>query len=49
MSDPEWARAKEIFGLALELPREQHASFIEAACAGEPGLRARVQGLLAAR
>jgi serine/threonine protein kinase/tetratricopeptide (TPR) repeat protein len=48
MSDPEWARAKEIFGLALELPREQHASFIEAACAGEPGLRARVQGLLAA-
>ncbi len=47
MRDHDWRRAKEVFGDAMDLPAEERAMFLDAACAGDPELRARVEGLLA--
>ncbi len=47
MSEQDWRRAKEIFGNALDLPAEERAKFLDAACAGDAELRARIEGLLA--
>ena len=38
--------AEQLFGEALELPREQRSAFLDRACAGEPALRAMVEDLL---
>ncbi len=46
MSD-DWRRTKEIFGDALDMPAERISTFLDSACAGDPELRARVEGLLA--
>src|SRR6185436_10376659 len=43
-----WRRVEAILDQALELPAEGHAAFLDRACAGDPGLRARVEALLAA-
>ncbi len=48
MGKQDWRQAKAIFGEALELPAERRAAFLDQACAGDGGLRARVEGLLAA-
>jgi len=40
-------RDAEIFAEAIELPPEERAPFLERACAGDPGLRQRVDLLLA--
>ncbi len=39
---------EQLFHQALELPAEQRARFLEAACAGKPALRQRVEALLEA-
>jgi formylglycine-generating enzyme required for sulfatase activity/predicted Ser/Thr protein kinase/dienelactone hydrolase len=38
--------AEQLFGQALDLPRERRPAFLDLACAGEPALRATVQNLL---
>ncbi|MBS1795326.1 MAG: protein kinase [Acidobacteria bacterium] len=49
MSDPHWEKAKDIFQAALEKPAgAERESFLDAACAGDAGLRGEVLGLLAA-
>jgi eukaryotic-like serine/threonine-protein kinase len=48
MSEPEEDRVQELFNQAVALPVEQRNVFLEAACAGEPALRAEVKSLLAA-
>ena len=40
-------RVQELFDQAVALPPEQRATFLEAACAGDAGLRTEVDGLLA--
>jgi hypothetical protein len=47
VSGHDWRRAKDIFGEVLDLPAEGRARFLDAACAGNAELRARVEGLLA--
>src|SRR5262245_2314586 len=42
------ADAKSIFGKALELEPAARTAYLDEACAGDPGLRARIDGLLAA-
>ncbi len=42
------ADAKSIFGRALELDPEDRAAYLDEACANDPALRARIDGLLAA-
>jgi WD40 repeat protein/serine/threonine protein kinase len=42
------ADAKSIFGKALELEPAARSAYLDEACAGDPGLRARIDGLLAA-
>jgi Tol biopolymer transport system component len=41
------AKAEELFGEALDLPREQRCAFLDAACGGTPDVRRAVEGLLA--
>lgn len=41
------AKAEELFGEALDLPREQRDAFLDAACRGTPSVRRAVEGLLA--
>jgi eukaryotic-like serine/threonine-protein kinase len=38
--------AEQLFGEALELPREQRSAFLDRACAGKPALRRMVEDLL---
>ena len=38
--------AEQVFGEALDLPREQRAAFLDGACAGNPALRRMVEDLL---
>ena len=35
--------AEQLFGEALELPREERRAFLERACGDEPGLRRAVE------
>ena len=48
MNPDEWARAREIFDAAVQRPRDERHAYLDAACAGDPGLRADVASLLAA-
>jgi serine/threonine protein kinase/tetratricopeptide (TPR) repeat protein len=43
-----WQKIKEIVGEALEREPAKRAAFLDSACAGDPGLRAEVESLLAA-
>ena len=47
MNDENPPRFKTLFAQALELPREERGAFLDAACRGEPTLRADVESLLA--
>src|SRR5207244_3904377 len=47
MSEPPGDRVQSLFDQAVVLPPEQRAAFLEAACAGDRGLRAEVESLLA--
>jgi non-ribosomal peptide synthetase component F len=44
--DEFWARADELFDAALDLPSESRARWLDAVCASEPDLRAKVEQLL---
>ncbi|QDV08383.1 Serine/threonine-protein kinase PknB [Planctomycetes bacterium Poly30] len=46
MTESDWARVKELFGDALELPAAERAAFLDGACAGDLALRAEVESLL---
>ena len=46
MHSVRWAKLKDIFHEALELPREKRAAFLDAECAGDAELRRRVEELL---
>src|SRR4051812_22858478 len=41
-------REEEVFEAALQLPAGQRASYLDQTCAGNPGLRRRVEELLGA-
>jgi len=43
-----WSRAAEVFHDARERPASERGAFLEAACGGDPALRAEVEALLAA-
>jgi serine/threonine protein kinase/tetratricopeptide (TPR) repeat protein/TolB-like protein len=45
---PTWLRVKEVLALALEQPPGSRDAMLDAACAGDPELRAEVDSLLAA-
>ncbi len=46
---PDATRVEEVFASALELPTDaDRTSYLDQACAGDPGLRRRVEGLLRA-
>src|SRR5208282_3586376 len=38
----------EVFNVALELPVQERAAYLDQACAGDPALRQRIEGLLKA-
>ncbi len=42
------SREEDLFALALELPAEKRAAFVDAECKGNPDLRQRLEALLAA-
>ena len=44
--DEKRPRFRTLFAQALELPPEERGAFLDAACRGEPGLRADVESLL---
>src|SRR4051794_10741722 len=48
MKGETWKRARPILGDALELPPEQRAQFIEAACGSDASLRAALESLVRA-
>jgi serine/threonine protein kinase/WD40 repeat protein len=48
MTPERWARIKEVFGEALELPDDQRAAFLQTACDSDASLRADVERLLGA-
>jgi WD40 repeat protein/predicted Ser/Thr protein kinase len=47
MSEPPGDRVQGLFDHTVALPPERRAAFLEAACAGDPALRAEVEALLA--
>ncbi len=47
MPDPTPDR-KSVFGRAIELPAAERPAYLDAACAGHPALRAKVEDLLRA-
>ena len=47
MSEPSGDRVQDLFDRAVGLPPAERAAFLEVACAGDPGLRAEVESLLA--
>src|SRR5262249_25039230 len=47
MNEPPGDRVRDLFDQAVALPPERRAAFLEAACAGDPGLHAEVESLLA--
>ena len=48
MSDDRWNRVKTLFDAALDLEGDGRRAYLDAACAGDPGLRVEVESLLAA-
>jgi serine/threonine protein kinase len=48
MTPDEWKHVRELFDAALERETAERQAFLDAACAGHPGLRAEVASLLAA-
>src|SRR5687767_9018492 len=46
MSSNSWKKVKEIFNSVLELPNDDRAEFLAKACAGDAGLRQKVENLL---
>src|SRR5262249_42109355 len=46
--DARWERVKELVAETLKLPPDLRAPFLDAACAGDPGLRAEVEELVRA-
>src|ERR1700691_6088294 len=44
--DKQEQAAEQLFGEALDLPRDQRRAFLERACAGKPALRRMVEDLL---
>jgi WD40 repeat protein len=47
MTEERRARVRALFDVAAELPAGQRPTFLDAACAGDPDLRAEVEALLA--
>ncbi|MBN9521636.1 protein kinase [bacterium] len=47
MGDQRRDRVRAVFGEAADLPPDQRAAYLDAACAGDPQLRAEVESLLA--
>ena len=47
MSEDRWLRIEELFQQAADLPDQERARFLAAACAGDDGLRREVESLLA--
>ena len=47
MTERDSLRVKTWFAEAADLPEEERAAFLDAACGGEPALRAEVESLLA--
>src|SRR5262245_38140056 len=45
-SDPPSSREEEIYAESIELPLPDRAAFLDRACSGDDGLRARVNALL---
>jgi len=48
MSENRWQRIEDLFHRAADLEPADRGSLLESACAGDPGLRAEVEALLAA-
>ncbi len=48
MTAERWARIKEVFGAALELPENERQAFLEQACAADSSVRREVERLLEA-
>lgn len=48
MNPDEWARAREVFGEAVQRRSHERDAYLDDACAGDPALRAEVASLLAA-
>jgi len=47
MTPERWARMKEIFGAALEMPEAERVAYLESACGDDAELRGQVERLLA--
>ena len=47
MTEERWQRVKAIFAEAMERPVDDRVGYLDAACAGDPSLRAEVASLLA--
>ncbi len=47
MSEPSGDRVQHLFDRAVGLPPAERAAFLDAACVGDPGLRAELESLLA--
>jgi non-specific serine/threonine protein kinase/serine/threonine-protein kinase len=48
LSGADWARLREIFDAAVELPRESRGAYLDQACGDHPALRPHVESLLQA-
>ena len=46
MTSERWARIKEIFGAALELPDQERLAFLKQSCGSDSTLREEVERLL---
>jgi eukaryotic-like serine/threonine-protein kinase len=46
MTPQRWARIKDVFGAAFELPQAEQSAFLDSTCAGDGELRAEVERLL---
>ena len=49
MSKPDRLRVRALFAQAADLPPEERGPFLDAACRGEPDLRAEVEALAGIR
>ena len=47
MTPERWARIKEVFGAALEMPEADRRAYLESACGGDADLRGEVERRLA--